>query len=57
MQLKSGDTYTMLTNPELALALAQCETVEEEFEVMALFEYDETMFFAAQHKTSINTKE
>jgi hypothetical protein len=44
-------------DPLLALLRAECETVEDEFDVESLFEQYETAQLAAQHKTSLNTKD
>lgn len=57
MNLRSGEQYTLDTDPLHVLMLAECETVEDEYEVASLFDQCETVMLAMQNKSSINTKD
>jgi len=54
MHLQSDVFNPMNVDPLLALMLAECETVEDEYEAESLYEQHVTKMLAAQHKTSIH---
>lgn len=53
MNLKSGEQFTLDTDPLLALIAAECETVEDEFELEAIRDERESILLAAQAYTAI----
>lgn len=53
MQLKSGEQFTLSTDPLLVLLHAECETVDDEYEADALSDQRESTLLAPQCK-SIN---
>lgn len=48
MQLNSGELFTLALDPMLILMARECETVEDEFEVMAIVDEREAILLAAQ---------
>ncbi len=48
MELNSGELYTLACDPMLVLMAAECETVEDEFELASITEQRESVLLAAQ---------
>jgi len=52
MQLRTGEQYTLDTDPVFVLMLAECEDVRDEQEAQAQMDYWESVMLSLQYQTS-----